>query len=84
MAQRPPQQPKAPGTFDAFKLARERGAMEGVLDVAASESGSAKPVASSSPAVLPDSGDQARSDALVSRIIADNLGQHAIAAHASP
>lgn len=37
MVQRPSQQPKAPGTFDAFKLARERGAMEGVLDVAASE-----------------------------------------------
>ena len=37
MAQSPPQQRKAPGTFDAFKLARERGVMEGVLDVAASE-----------------------------------------------
>ena len=37
MASPPPQQRKAPGTFDAFKLARERGMMEGVLDVEASD-----------------------------------------------
>lgn len=37
MAQSPPQERKASGAFDAFKLARERGSLEGVLDVATSD-----------------------------------------------
>ena len=37
MAQSPPHERKAPGAFDAFKLARERGSLEGVLDVETSD-----------------------------------------------
>ena len=37
MPQSPPQERKAPGAFDAFKLAREHGVLEGVLDVEVSD-----------------------------------------------
>jgi membrane fusion protein (multidrug efflux system) len=53
------------------------------VDVADGKPAPASVARARAPAVLADSGDQAKSDLLVSRIIADNLGQGAATSHAA-